>query len=187
MSSAFTTDLAQSITDLQHILLLQQQNLVKNISADVRQREGFVTVEHNLDLLQKMNDAAPQVIARAQNRVVGYALTMLDAFKDMIPVLTPMCNLFRQIDYRGKKVSDYPFYIMGQVCVAEDFRGQGVFEQLYQKHRDTYSGQYDLLLTEISTSNARSMRAHQKVGFQTIHTFRDATDEWNIVVWDWRP
>jgi hypothetical protein len=28
------------------------------------------------------------------------------------------------------------------------------------------------------------MRAHERVGFKTVQTFRDATDEWNILVWD---
>jgi hypothetical protein len=33
--------------------------------------------------------------------------------------------------------------------------------------------------------NARSMRAHARVGFAVVDTYRDATDEWALLRWDW--
>ncbi|MGI8582907.1 MAG: hypothetical protein ACR2KX_11945 [Chitinophagaceae bacterium] len=36
----------------------------------------------------------------------------------------------------------------------------------------------------IKTKNYRSQKAHEKVGFITIHTYNDALDEWNVVAWD---
>jgi len=57
---------------------------------------------------------------------------------------------------------------------------------LYQKHREVYSNQYDFILTEISTSNLRSLKAHEKMGFETIYTYQDSVDEWNVVVWNWK-
>jgi hypothetical protein len=29
------------------------------------------------------------------------------------------------------------------------------------------------------------MKAHVRTGFQTIHTFQDKIDNWNILLWDW--
>lgn len=74
---------------------------------------------------------------------------------------------------------------MGQICVAEGYRGQGIVDKLYASHRELYSKKFDFCLTEVSTSNARSMKAHERIGFKTIHTFTDATDEWNILLWNW--
>ena len=74
---------------------------------------------------------------------------------------------------------------MGQICVGKDYRGQGVFRQLYLAHRERLSQDFDYCITEVSTSNIRSMRAHQNIGFQVLHTFTDELDEWNIVLWDW--
>jgi len=31
----------------------------------------------------------------------------------------------------------------------------------------------------------RSLRAHERVGFEPIHRYRDGVDEWVIVAWDW--
>ena len=74
---------------------------------------------------------------------------------------------------------------MGQVCIDKDYRGKGIFNILFQKHKEVYSNAYELLVTEISTKNYRSQKAHEKIGFTTIYTYSDALDEWNVVVWDW--
>lgn len=62
----------QSEADVQGILTLQQANLRKNVSAEVQLEQGFVTVEHDPDVLMRMNQAAPSVIAKDGDTVVGY-------------------------------------------------------------------------------------------------------------------
>ena len=43
---------------------------------------------------------------------------------------------------------------------------------------------FDLLVTEISTHNKRSSRAHQKVGFEIVKIYEDENGEpWELVVW----
>jgi ribosomal protein S18 acetylase RimI-like enzyme len=75
---------------------------------------------------------------------------------------------------------------MGQIGVHKDYRGRGLVQMLYDKHREMYSSRYDFIITEIATRNTRSLRAHEKVGFKTIHHFTDETDDWDIVSWDWK-
>jgi hypothetical protein len=176
---------ATSTTDLSQILNLQQLNHAITLSPEDAARDGFVTVKHTLDLLTKMNSAAPQVIAKENDVVVGYALVMLKSFESMIPVLQPMFERLSGIEHRGRKINDYSFYVMGQICVDANYRGGGVFDGMYRKHHELYSKQYELCITSVATRNHRSMRAHERVGFKTVQTFRDATDEWNILVWDW--
>lgn len=177
--------LAEKAIELRQILALQAQNHAFKVPPEQRISDGFVTVQHDLDLLTKMNASARQVIAVDQEQVVGYALVMTQEFFDLIPVLAPMIKAFDKIEYRGKPLNKYHFYIMGQVCVGEAYRGKGVFRGLYNHHKKHYSTQYDLCITEVSTSNPRSIIAHEKVGFKTIHTFKDQFDEWYIICWDW--
>lgn len=172
--------------EIMQLLDLQQVNLPKNISKATALEQGFVTVQHDFDLLRAMNEAIPQVIAKDKDRVVAYALVMLPDFAELVPVLQPMFQLFSSIDYGDKKVSDYTYYVMGQVCVAESHRGLGVFDALYHKHKNLYSADYQVCITEIAERNTRSMRAHERVGFKTIHTFQDETELWNVVAWDWK-
>ena len=170
--------------ELAQILTLQQVNHVSSVSEADAARDGFVTVMHSFELLKKMNGAAPQIIAKDGESVIGYALVMLKSFSDMIPVLQPMFDRLSTINFGGKKITDHSFYVMGQICVAENYRGKGVFDSLYQKHKELNGSRYDLCVTSVSTRNNRSMRAHERIGFEIVHTFRDQTDGWNILVWN---
>lgn len=179
---------AENEEELQQILALQQINLPKNISQEESIDQGFVTVEHNFQLLSSMNESAPQIIASAEGKVVGYALVMLETFSTQIPVLIPMFKMLSKLSYEGKAFGAYRFYVMGQVCVDKAYRGLGLFDGMYHEQRRQMSGDYDFVVTEVATRNTRSMRAHERVGFKTIHTYTDSEhgEEWAIILWNWK-
>jgi ribosomal protein S18 acetylase RimI-like enzyme len=178
--------LASTDADLRAILELQQQNLESSLSREAVQSQGFLTVVHSLDTLRAMQAKLPSVVAKRGDLLVGYALAMHEETRELIPVLDPMFQLFQGLSFRGAPLSGSRFYVMGQICVAPSARGQGVFDALYLGHRAHYASQFDLTVTEVATRNTRSMRAHQRVGFETIHRFRDVTDDWTVVAWDFR-
>lgn len=179
---------AESEEELQQILALQQINLPKNISQEESRDQGFVTVEHDFPLLSSMNESAPQIIASAAGKVIGYALVMLEHFSSQIPVLIPMFKMLSTLSYQGKSFEEYRYYVMGQVCVDKAFRGQGLFDGMYHEQRRQLSGKYDFVVTEVATRNTRSMRAHERVGFETIHIYTDQNhgEEWAIILWNWK-
>jgi len=178
--------LATTREDLQDILALQQVNLRDHVSPEDAEREGFLTVAHTLQSLQRMHALAPSVIAREGDALAGYALVMPLQAREAVPLLAPMFAQFDALAWQGRPLSTFRYYVMGQVCVAQPFRGRGVFDALYRGHRDAYAQRYDFSVTEIATRNTRSMRAHARVGFQVLTTYRDALDEWAVVLWDWR-
>lgn len=171
--------------EMSQIFALNQQNLKQQLSIEEQRKEGFVTWLYSLDLLQKMHSLAPSIIVKDNNKVVGYALTTLKEASTFHPDLQIMFHNLEPLQFNGKPLFSFDFYCMGQICIAQEYRGQGLVQMLYQKHKEVYSPKYELLLTEISTSNKRSQQAHEKVGFQTIHTYYDTLDEWNVVVWPW--
>jgi len=181
-----TVTTAQSDQELKEIIALQTINLPKNISAEEAQKQGFVTVVHDFDMLKKMNEDEAHIIAKLDGKVVGYCLAMTQKFKWEIPVLVPMFDKMDEQTYKGKLIRDYNYITCGQVCVAKEARGQGVFDQLYHHYRDVYSSKYDLILTEIATRNQRSIRAHYRVGFETLLCHNPDGEEWEIVIWDWK-
>lgn len=180
-----TLSTADSLGELQQILELQAKNHFSVVGPDKSVSDGFVTVRHTPALLEKMNEACRHIIAKDGNRVVGYALVMLQQFQEFIPELKPMFALLDQLYFKEKPLTSYTYYVMGQICIDEHYRGKGLFDQLYAKHKERYAGPFDLCVTEVATRNTRSMKAHYRVGFQPIHTFKDEWDEWRIVVWDW--
>ncbi|MBN1208808.1 MAG: GNAT family N-acetyltransferase [Myxococcaceae bacterium] len=187
MQSIYTVTAVQHRAELEQILALQRENLKQALSAEEMRSQGFVTLQHDLAALEQMHALAPSIIARQGEELVGYALTMPRECRALMPVLVPMFELFDRLDYRGRPLKDYRFYVMGQIAIAKAHRGRGLFELLYDKHRELYQHQFDFVITEVSASNHRSLRAHERVGFQTVHTYRDATDEWAVVAWDWSP
>jgi predicted GNAT family N-acyltransferase len=178
--------LVTSINELQQILTLQQQNLKQNISERDKKEQGFVTLKHTLPILEEMHRLAPSVIIKDDDKVVAYALTELRECRQLMPDLEPMFFLLDSLNWNNQPLTSYRFYVMGQVCIAKAYRGQGLFEQLYEHHKKIYQSQFDLFVTEISALNHRSMRAHDKVGFKTIHTHEHNLDEWVVVAWDWK-
>lgn len=178
----------RSEADVQGILRLQQANLRKNVPIEVQLDQGFVTVEHDPTVLMRMNQAAPSIIAKDGDRVVGYALTMLPEFGTDVPELLPLFNLIDTLTYADKPMRLYDWYVMGQVCVGEEYRGQRVFDRMFQHHREVYSSRYQLLITDISANNTRSLRAHTRVGFEPIYAFFDPAigENWVVVALDLR-
>ena len=174
-----------SINDLQQILDLQKQNLIRNISKDEMQSQGFVTVNHTMQMLQQMHDMAPSIIVTDGEKVAGYALTMLRAYSKMVPELESMFQKIESLQWKNKRITEYAYYVMGQICIDKAYRGQGLFDLLYHKHRDVYQSQFDFIITEVATRNLRSLNAHKRVGFQTINVYKDELDEWAVVLWDW--
>jgi len=177
---------ATSDTDLKGILDLQRANLPEVLTPEDLQSQGFVTVRHTYEDLKKLNDLEPHLVAKADGQVIGYLLAMTPQSRAEIPVLVPMFELFDTISYGGKAVSDFPYLVVGQVCVDRRYRGQGVLDACYAAYRARMKTRYAFAITEIAAANTRSRRAHERIGFREIHRYT-APDgvEWCIVVWDW--
>ena len=177
--------LAELDTELQGILDLQKLNLKDHVDDIEKAAQGFVTFQHSFDLMKSMNDAQQHVIGVDNNKVVAYALTMIKTFEQSLPAARPFFNLLKEIPFGNSFLFEQNMYAMGQVCIDKAYRGKGVFEKLYALHKGQFSNKFDYIVTEVSTSNPRSLKAHENVGFETIFKFRDDSDEWNILVWDW--
>ena len=171
--------------ELQQIIELSHKNMRANFSEADQQMNGFVTWSYSLQLLQQMNTQQPHVIVKDNDKVIGYALVALREARRFHPDLNAMIVQLETLEYNNKKLSEYKYYVMGQVCVDAAYRGKHVFQMLYTQHKRLFEKDFDFVVTEISTRNKRSMRAHEKVGFKTIYTYSDAIDEWNVVVWEW--
>ena len=178
--------LVSNYNELEQIHELNKKNLKQNLSEQEQKEQGFVTWLYSLQLLQQLHRQAPAVIVKDGNKVVGYALCALKESRVFHPDLDSFFNHLDPFVYLEKPFAQHNFYCMGQICIDEQYRGKGVFQMLYQKHKEVYSSLFDFLLTEISTSNFRSLNAHKKIGFVRVFTYKDSADEWDVVVWQWK-
>jgi hypothetical protein len=182
---AYTT--VTSADELRQILDLQAANLASSLTADAIASQGFVTVRHDRAVLERMNAATPAIIAKDGGRVVGYALVMPRAFASDVPVLQPFFQMLDALSWRGASLRDLTrWFVMGQICIAEGYRGRGIVDGLYRTMADEYRDRYDFTVTEVAARNARSLRAHARAGFQTLQLYADATtgEQWHVIVLD---
>ncbi len=167
---------ATSEADLIQVLVLQRENLPGSISSEERKKEGFVTVSHTFEILKAMNEACPHIVAKSHGTVIGYALCMHPKFADYIEVLRPMFNEIDTIHPKGKS-----YIVMGQICIAKAFRGQGIFRKLYKTMRVAVQPEFGLIITEVDAENTRSLRAHYAVGFEELKTYQSGDQDWKLI------
>ncbi len=180
----YTTSITEE--DLLGIQDLQKRNLPRNLTDSEIKSQGFVTVVHSLEDLNKMNDYEKHLVAKDNDRVIGYLLAMTKNSRNDIPVLMPMFDLFDNISYHGKLVSDYNYLVVGQVCFDKDYRGLGLLDKSYEAYKTLFQKKYVFAITEISVNNVRSIKAHQRVGFVELNRYTDTNNlEWSVVIWNW--
>jgi hypothetical protein len=108
-------------------------------------------------------------------------------FSADVPILRPMFAMFEALSWNGAALRDNPrWFVMGQICIADGFRGRGIFDALYRSMAACYRDRFDFVVTEVAARNRRSLRAHARVGFRTLHVYPDATtgEQWHIIALD---
>jgi ribosomal protein S18 acetylase RimI-like enzyme len=180
MPNTFEVGILQR-AEITELLALQRANLAINLDAETIESQGFVTFVYTPEVIEKMMQAAPQIVARADEQIIGYALTTTVEVGLDNELMRPLVELSQKLSPLSKK----PIYFMGQVCVRAGYRGIGVFDALYQEHKEVFKYQYKAVVTEIASDNLRSLAAHRRVGFQTLHTGFDEVHnkEWQVVAW----
>lgn len=171
---------SSSYQELHEILDIQKRN-VKSILTDEELRsEGFITVNHNFEMLKKMNDTCPHIIVKDGNTVAGYALVMLPSFKQEIPTLIPMFNIADEL------LGDKNYLAMGQICIDKPYRKLGLFRGMYQYYRKELQNKFDCLITEVASDNIRSLEAHKRIGFKILLTQIRSDTSWVLMKWGWK-
>ncbi|RQO64916.1 GNAT family N-acetyltransferase [Pedobacter sp. KBW06] len=177
---------AKTAHEFEQILSLQRNNHITALTETHQENQGFLFAQHTLELLQKMAVMEPQVIALHEDRVIGYNLAMPLAFRNKIPSLIPMFDEFDKVSYQGRPLNTYRYIVGGQVCVSIEYRGLGLLDKLYTETRGLVQDRYELCVTEIASRNSVSMKSHLKAGFVLAATYHDGSQQWNIVIQDFR-
>lgn len=173
--------------ELAQVLALNRANHRSVLSDDEKRIHGFLSLLYTEAMLADLQRFLPTIVVKDGDVVAGYAhaLPPQDAAKIHVH-LKAMADQVDPILLDGRPLSAHRYYLMAGICVHAAYRGKGVFQMLYDGHRRFYGDRYELLVTDIAVSNARSIRAHERTGFKPIHRYRDEQDEWQVVVWDWR-
>lgn len=156
--------------DAQGILKLLQENHVDNITDP---SDGFVTTNMTLQQLETLITKENGVtIAVEQDRIVAFAMVASWEFWSEWQFFAYMIERLSTFSFEGQTLTVENSYQYGPVCVDQQFRGTGVFEQVFAKSLASMQARYPIMATFINQINHRSFAAHtKKVGMTQVGTF----------------
>ena len=175
-----------SDVELDGIRLLQRENLRKLIGETEASKEGFLTAEYSMEMLQQMHQFQPSIIAKDGDTIAGYVIITTKDSYGQHPLLDSLFDSIDALNYNDTPLKDVNYILVGQLCVGKAYRGNGLVQKMYGFYQQSLNKEYQYLITDVAQENPRSIKAHLKTGFEIIHTIQYGGIGWDIVLWDWR-
>jgi hypothetical protein len=155
--------------DYSQIVDLQLRNLDVNLSNE-QKSGGFLSGYFEEPALRRMNEDMCVLVCAEGARVAGFiGLSSLEFNRDL-GMPGALVAAAQNHAFDGRPLLQWSSSLCGPVCIEEQFRGIGLFGQLYEQIPD-FIPQCDLAITSVSRENPRSIRAHEKVGMQRVFEF----------------
>lgn len=166
------------------ILVLQSKNLVSNLKDDEK-NDGFVTTPFTNKQIEDLIKLDGVFIALDENRVVSYAMCASWDYWLAWPMFKHMASFLETLSFQGKQLTLNNSYQYGPICVAKEYRGNKIFENLFEYAREEMSKKYPILVTFINKVNNRSYEAHvRKLGLEVITQFEFNNNSFYELVYD---
>jgi predicted N-acetyltransferase YhbS len=138
--------------DITGILDLQEQNL--------RSNGGALSVPFSSAWFELAITDMPIIVARRENRVVGYLVSTPLTAQAHSPIIQAMLRAFP-----GSPGA----YNYGPVCVSETERGRGLAGAMFQALRERLPARQGI--TFVRSDNHVSRRVHTRMGMQEVAEF----------------
>ncbi len=156
--------------DFDLMVELQNQNLATRLSEEEKQ-QGFLSGSFTQAQFSNLNDDIAVIVGLDESKLVGFLCASSIEFNQDFRLPAAMIARFQHVSYKGQVLSNYKSVVAGPVCVDRNYRGKGIFESMYEHLIQTVPAKYNLIAALVSTINPRSIRAHEKVGLETVDTF----------------
>jgi hypothetical protein len=160
-----------SESDINGILELQSQNLYTNLS-EAERAEGFVTTPFTVEQIKALLSQSGVFIAEKQGVLVGYAFAGSWDFFCQWSIFPHMISRFPQLSFQGTQITVGNSFQYGPACIDRILRGSGVFPQLFEVMRSSFSTRFPIGVTFINKANPRSVAAHtRKFNLEIVDEF----------------
>lgn len=140
--------------DLKGILKLQAENQTS--------QGGSLSAELKPEQVEEMMSDMPQIVAVADEEVVGFLLTTSQVVsqKRNIPIVDAMFRSY---------IGGVDAYVYGPVCVSRTQRGKGLAQLMFKELLRQEPNREGILF--IKSDNEASLRAHEKMGISKVSSF----------------
>lgn len=162
-----------SDNDIPSVKKLLERYHVKNL--DVHEREnGFVTTDMTIPQLSELCHSENGVLIAVDENTHSVAGLLLGAswqFLTPWPIFNHMANILNHYELNGKKLDRATSYQYGPICIAEEYRSQGIGESLLAYQRQVFSARYTMAVTFVNVLNSRSYAFHTRSQFENVGCF----------------
>ncbi len=180
----------------------------QNRTKEEQQTKGFVSLLLTSMQLRRLIEKKLVFVAMQKSVIVGYLIYMdLEGVAE-IPFLAPMLEKVSHLEHpdnddrnlveietlNGKPISfgsglkdfDRTILTLAQICVIDEYAGQGIASELLNYAEKIIQKNYNArrveMITEISTVNPRSIEFHTKRhGFSSINQYDSAGQSFHIL------
>lgn len=165
-----TTQLATK-SDIPGVLRLQEKYLFRNMSEEER-KEGFVTTPFTVAQIEEILKQNGLFVAKDQDEVVAYIFAADWKYFEQWEIFNYMVSRFPDITFKNTPVTTENSFQYGPVCIHKPYRGQGLFNLLFEEMRLEFRERFPISVTFINKVNAISTAAHtRKLGWEVIDEF----------------
>lgn len=154
-----------TLEDIKQIRNLNQKYLITHLT-DTEKQGGFIRIEYSESELKKIIEAKEIVVAKDENKIVGYYL--IGRKSDSV-ALTYQHNKAKEITWESPIITDKIGYGC-QVCIETNYRNSGLFTSMLIELTKNVKNKYAYLLCSVSDDNVISMNAHRNNGWKIIES-----------------
>lgn len=159
-------------SDIPGVLKLQEKYLYRNMTEEER-KDGFVTTPFTYQQIEEILKENGLFVAKNKNGVVvAYIFAASWKYFEQWEIFNYMVSRFPNISFQNQKITTSNSFQYGPVCIDKKYRGQGLFNRLFEEMRLEFVKKYPISITFINKINQISTAAHtRKLGWEIIDEF----------------
>jgi predicted GNAT superfamily acetyltransferase len=158
--------------DYAAILNLQSANYIANLSSHER-AQGFLSAQFTSEQTSQIAKDLGTIVAVIDDQIVGFVCAFRNEFETGSPVIAKMLESYDRFMFESRPLRTFKSYIYGPVCIAREYRGQGLLRGLYEAQKKDLAGQFEIGVAFVSRSNPHSLDAHLKgLGMTQVGDFK---------------
>jgi hypothetical protein len=172
-----------SKNDVLSVKRLLVENLKENLTDENKRDNGFLAYNPNEKVLIQLVNNKEIIIAKEDNHVIGYLVSMNKDFAYKDNFFENFVNHAEKVKYNGRFLKDVNYVIFAQVCIAINYRSKGILRRLYDFAKAEFSKKgFEVAIGEIDSMNFKSMMSHKKIGFDVLSEYSSKEGvNWRIV------
>lgn len=157
--------------DIPGVLKLQEKYLYRNMT-ETERKEGFVTTPFTTAQIEEILEQDGLFVAKDDGVVVAYIFAADWKYFEQWEIFNYMVSRFPDLTFQNESITTENSFQYGPVCIEKKYRGQGLFNILFEEMRLEFKKRFPISVTFINKINEISTAAHtRKLGWEVIDEF----------------